>query len=155
MAGGSARSTGSVYSGRAPADRGRGTMEATNGDPVDAAAQKLDQLAVEAREGKVGLTELVRAFLGATVAMPTSTDPTGNPLAPVCSTIDGVEHVVVATGEEALGRTAHLAPYAISMSGRDVVRGLDPAYAVLVNTTVGGFSIPLEALAQIREQLPR
>lgn len=117
---------------------------------MDAAAARLDALALELRSDQSKIHEIVRVFLGATVAMPVSVDANGDPRAPLCSTIDGDEYILVTTGEQATGRTADQAPYAIPMTGGDVIRGLAPGMGIVVNAAVGAFTLPPELVDRLR-----
>lgn len=117
---------------------------------MDAAAERLDALALELRTDQSKIREAVQVFLGATVAMPVSVTEDGKPRAPLQSTIDGVEYILVATGEQAAGRTADQAPYGIPMTGADVIRGLAPGMGIVVNATVGAFTLPPDLVDRLR-----
>lgn len=101
----------------------------------------LDSLAKQAEAGDITTQQLIEAFLDTVVMLPSSTDPTTTPLRPVLVNIEDIPHLVVATGEEGLRRTLSLSTHAVTITGRDVLAGLQPGSGVLVNTSDSGFSI--------------
>lgn len=114
--------------------------------PIENAAE------VAADGGQPEHDALIRTFLVETVAVPSATDPSTAPLEPVMVDIDEVSHMVVGDSLDALQDIAELASFAVTMSGRDVVRGLGAGHAVLVRMAGGGgFALDAELVEELRE----
>lgn len=114
--------------------------------PIEAAAD------AAASGGQPEHDALIHTFLDATVAVPSATDPSSAPLEPVIIDIDEMSHMVVGDSLEALQDIAELASFAVTMSGRDVVRGLGTGHAVLVRMAGGGgFALDAELVEELRE----
>ena len=118
-----------------------------DGSPLDVDIARL-------RRGELGLQALVMQFLEAQIIVPSGSplDGTGA-FAPVL--IDyGVDRYLAAFTTEA-GATAvsHIAPFSATLSGRDVVAGLDDGIGVVINPGSNGFDIDPRLAATIRENL--
>lgn len=112
----------------------------------------LDELATQAQAGTITMQELVTAFLDTMVMMPSATDPQTVGVEPVLAKIEDIPHLVVATGEEGLKRTLSLSTHAFTITGRDVIAGLQPGSGLLVNTADSGFSLHPQMIEAIMEE---
>lgn len=116
-------------------------------------SSKIEVLALKAASG--GQPEhdaLINAFLDAVVVVPSGSDPGKGPFEPVLVEIEGVVHMLVCDSLTAARDAADLAPFAVSMRGIDVVRGVTPGHALLVRTPTTGFAIDEALLDEIRSR---
>lgn len=111
----------------------------------------LQELAARAEAGEVTHIELIDAFLAATIFVPSTSDPEDGQVDPVISRIDDMDYLVVASTEEALEHTGDVARFAVPMTGRTLVSGMNAELAILVNLTVGAFALPKAMLDDIRD----
>ena len=116
-----------------------------------AESTRIQVLALEAaRGGQPERDALINAFLDAVVVVPSGSDPTRGSFEPVLIDIDGTSHMLVYDTLAAARGTASVAPFAASMRGVDVARGVTPGHAVLVRMQTGGFAIDEALLEDIR-----
>lgn len=113
--------------------------------PLEEIARKLD-------ERKATIDEVVEEFLGTELLFPSSTDPKTRGVTPAVTHLDGVPHVVVATGEEGLDMVRDFAKYAIRLDGRQVIAGTIIGLGILVSTSYGGFALHPEVLDKARRE---
>ncbi|KAA9134896.1 SseB family protein [Microbacterium caowuchunii] len=111
-------------------------------------------LAARAEAGEITHIELIDAFLGATIYVPSISDPEAGPIDPVISRIDEVDYLVIASTVDALEETIDVARFAVPMDGRVLVEGMNPELAVLVNLGGGAFAIPKAMLDDLRAGTP-
>ncbi|MFP7835057.1 hypothetical protein [Marisediminicola sp. LYQ134] len=95
---------------------------------------------------------LISAFLDAVAVVPSGSDPAKGAFEPVLVEIDGVTHMLVCDSLAAVRGATNLAPFAVSMRGIDVVRGVTPGNALLVRTPRTGFAIDEDLLNEIRSR---
>lgn len=114
----------------------------------------IDMIAVAVERGEATRESLVRELLVSPLAAPTSEDPAGG-FVPLLAEIDGVPHMVVATSTAGLRKSASAARFAVTLRGEDVLRGLDPAYGVFVNTPSTSFALSPQLLGELREESAR
>ncbi len=119
----------------------RGTPESSTIEVLALRAQSGGQAAIDA---------LINAFLDAVVVVPSGSDPSKGAFEPVMIDIDGVSHMLVGDSLAAAREVTGLAPFAVSMRGMDVVRGVTPGHAVLLRTPKTGFAIDENLLDEIR-----
>lgn len=111
----------------------------------------IETLALKAEHGgHADHDALINAFLEAVVVVPSGTDPGKGAFEPVLVDIDGTSHMLVGDSLRAAMETSDLARFAVSMRGKDVVRGLTPGHALLVRTPRTGFAIDEALLDEIR-----
>lgn len=110
----------------------------------------LESIAASVEAGHRSIDELLQVFLSSTVAMPSANDPVEGGVSPVFTEVDDVPHVVVASSGAALQKTAAHAPFAVTLTGRQVVDGLNAQFALLINTPSTAFSFSPELLAEAR-----
>jgi hypothetical protein len=112
---------------------------------------ELDRLATRAQSGgRNDQDALIEAFLAAVIVVPLASDPTTGPFEPVMTDIDGVPHMLVCDSLAATHEVQDLARFATSMRGLDVVRGLQPGYAILVRTPSTRFALDEALLGEAR-----
>jgi hypothetical protein len=125
---------------------------------VDAHAQApspvepLEAVVDEVQRGQKSIGDLVEAFLEATVVVPSGADPSRSAVQPVLVDVDGVQHVAVFASLPAATQTAKLAPFAVSMRGRDVVRAVQQGAGILVGTVSSGFDLSPALLSEVRQR---
>jgi hypothetical protein len=111
----------------------------------------VEALALRAQSGGQPENDaLINAFLDAVVVVPSGSDPGKGSFEPVMVDIDGISHMLVCDSLAAAGEAKDLAPFAVSMRGIDVVRGVTPGHAVLLRTPKTGFAIDEALLNEIR-----
>lgn len=122
-------------------------------DDTSPEPSQIELLALTAeRGGQAEHDALINAFLDAVVVVPSGNDPSQGAFEPVMVDIDGTSHMLVGDTLAAALESSELARFAVSMRGRDVVRGLAPGHAILVRTPKTGFAIDEALLAEIRAQ---
>lgn len=112
----------------------------------------MDRLIGEAKAGNLELPALAQAFLGLTVALPSSTDPAEAGVTPVFVDIEAVPYMVVASTQEALAKTAALAEFAVNVRASVVVDGVAPGLGLLVHTAHDTISFAPEIVADLRAE---
>ncbi|WP_435749088.1 hypothetical protein [Microbacterium sp. PMB16] len=111
----------------------------------------IEALALTAQSGGQPANDaLINAFLDAVVVVPSGSDPGKGSFEPVMIDIEGVSHMLVCDSLAAAREATDLAPFAVSMRGSDVVRGVTPGHAILVRTPKTGFAIDEALLDEIR-----
>ncbi|MBC9925964.1 MULTISPECIES: hypothetical protein [unclassified Leucobacter] len=110
----------------------------------------MERLIGEAKAGRLELPELAAEFLGLSVALPSSTDPSEAGVTPVFVDIEGVPFMVVAASTEALRKTAALAGFAVTKRAADIVSGIAPGLGLLVHTVHDTISFAPEILDDLR-----
>ena len=121
---------------------------------TDASSPDLAALVAQAEAGTISPDELVDTFLSATIFVPSTDDPADGEISPVTINFDETDFLVVAATEFALQQTRDVATFAVPMSGRAIVGGMNPQLALLVNLDKGAFALPLGMLNEIRAQNP-
>ncbi|MBC7630100.1 hypothetical protein [Aeromicrobium sp.] len=92
-------------------------------------------------------------FLDAEVVVPSGKPIGGEPFSPVLIDHGVDRYLAVFTTLRGAGTVAHIAPFTISLTGRDVIAGLDDDVGVVVNPGGNGFHIDPRLAATIRANL--
>lgn len=121
-------------------------------DKTPASDDLLATIAAQAEAGDVAHTDLIDAFLAATVYVPSTDDPEAGQISPVVTAVENVEYVVVASTVDALERTSDVAAFAVPMTGRGVALAMNREFGLMVYTTTGAFALPQAMLEDIRAE---
>ena len=98
------------------------------------------------------MQQLVEAFLTTVVIVPSGKDLSSAPdsFAPVLVPIDSEQYVVVFGSPEGAATVAHLAPYAVTMLGSDLVARTRSGLGILASIHESGFNLSPQLLDAIR-----
>lgn len=112
----------------------------------------IEALAKQVSDGSATRQQLVEVFLDTDLMMPSATNPQEKGVSPVLTNIEEIPHIVVATGEDGIKATQHIATWAIQLTGREVIARMATDHGVLINTAEGGIALHPDILAAVREQ---
>lgn len=112
------------------------------------------ETAVDAlRTGHGTILQVLRELVRSPLAVPTTKDPATEQFSPVLTDVEGVPHMVVATRPALLTRTSELAHFAVSMTGRQIVQGVQPGNGLMVQIPQGAFQVTAQDLEHARAML--
>ncbi len=104
------------------------------------------------QHGELPVEAVIAAFLEATVWVPSVVDPGEEGLQPVLSSPrKGETLVAVFDSGESVREVAHLATYAVTLTGRQIVDALGDGLGLSIGTADSGFIIDPETCARLRD----
>ena len=115
-----------------------------------------EDVIAQARAGKKTKEELIGSFLAAEVVLPSGAPAEGSDeIVPLLFEVEGATMLAVFTDPRRIGEFADIAPYLITMSGRDIMVRLPPDGGIVINPTTAevGFEISPEAVAATLQNL--
>ena len=120
--------------------------------PADAAPMTpLGEAVQRGQQGDLPIEAVIAAFLESTVWVPSVVDPGEEGLQPVLSSPRmGETLVAVFDSGESVREVAHLASYAVTLTGRQIVDALGEGLGLSIGTADSGFIIDPETCAQLR-----
>ncbi|GIG53856.1 hypothetical protein [Demequina activiva] len=96
---------------------------------------------------------LGRLFARLTVAVPSSTDPSGpEGMTPLTTELDGVPHVMVATSSAALESAGKIASFAIETTGAGAIGMIAPGWGIVADTGRASCAFSPQRLAALRAE---
>jgi hypothetical protein len=111
---------------------------------------------VDARAGNLSVQELLHEFAHTQVAVLSATEvrKDGSGFQPLLFPKEGVPMLACFTDKSRVGEYADIAPYALTMTGRDLLRRMPPDHGLVVNPGSSvGFDMPPEGIAQLVREL--
>lgn|GEM_PF-2454225 len=120
--------------------------------PADAApVTPLGEAVQRGQQGELPIEAVIAAFLESTVWVPSVVDPGEEGLQPVLSSPrKGETLVAVFDSGESVRAVAHLASFAVTLTGRQIVNALSDGLGLSIGTADSGFIIDPETCAQLR-----
>lgn len=114
---------------------------------------ELEQVVEKVKSGELTIDYLVDSFLQSTIAVPSSSDPTEGGISPVLTDIEGAPYMVVASSAPALNSVSDVASFAVTLTGAQVLSGVDERFGILLHTQSDAVSLSPELLGEVRAAL--
>ncbi|WP_285727960.1 hypothetical protein [Psychromicrobium xiongbiense] len=112
----------------------------------------IDLIASEVQRGEDSNEHLVREVMTTVLAVPTPIDPGQGSFQPVLVDVEGVTHMVVATSTAGLDKSSAVGTFAVTLFAADVIRRLDAAVGLWVDTASTSSTLSPRLLSELRAE---
>jgi hypothetical protein len=118
----------------------------------------LETVLLQARAGEVPVSRLMQMLVEAELAVPSAGEvmPDGGGFRPVLFPKEQVQMLAAFTDRSRIGTLTDLAPYCLTMKGRDLLKRMPPGCGIVINpgSTVG-FDIAPDGIRRILDDFGR